>query len=59
MYLDGFSEFNPEVDEVPIRLSAMWESDDEIDFEKWSVAPNKGRDEEGEGKLNEKYYLHF
>ena len=56
---DWFSELEPEVDEVSVLLVAVWESDDKINFEQWGVVPKESTNEEGDGKLNENYDLHF
>ena len=57
--LDWFSELEPNVDEVSVLLVAVWESDDEIEFEQWSVILKKSANKKWNGELNEDYNLHF
>ena len=53
------SEFEPDVDEISVELIVMGESNDTVEFKQQGVLPKESGDEEGNGKLNEDYDLHF
>ena len=44
---DWFLKFEPDVDEVPILLIAVGESDDNVEFKQWNVLPKVSTDKKG------------